>query len=282
MSDEPPAMQRFELRYPSVSLFEQPDTQSRELQQLHQGDPFEVLTEQPVSSPEGEFWQVRLADGVIGFIFAHNVVGPPRPPSPEERAAAYQPAPLRPGRSATLSFLFNPLVVEEWQLWTPLSLAQCQERLQACEPPRGVESVIDQYYPLREYPVRGQLTAQGFSLQKLHASGNWFLPTSAAGRFIPGPDGTHLIVRLSGKWLRAVSVGATVVAAGWAVARLLGVANSLTLDPAPPLALMALLVVGAVLLGRWLARDDGQFLLDFLVETLRVEERPLPTPPAPQ
>ena len=139
---------------------------------------------------------MRLADGTVGFVYAPNLTGPGRPLSGEERALAYQPAPLRTGRSATIPFLFNPLAVEEWQLWTPLTLAQCQERLQAELIAGGSGSWFGFDDTSGAYSVRGKVSAQGFSIQKPHASRSWYVPTRAAGRFLPGADGTHLTVRL--------------------------------------------------------------------------------------
>ena len=48
MSDEQPRLHGVELRYSSVSVFDQPNTQSRELRCLHQGEQFEVLSKEPV------------------------------------------------------------------------------------------------------------------------------------------------------------------------------------------------------------------------------------------
>jgi len=274
MSDERPAVDGIALRFPSVSVFDQPDTHSRELKLLHQGDPFEVLTDQPASGPDGEFCQVRLADGTVGFVYAPNLAGPVRPPSPEERALTYQPAPLRTGRSATLPFLLNPMAVEEWRLWTPLTVEQCQGVLAAALRPGGVGSGRELAESGWNPSVLGQVTDQGFTLWKRHVYRSWYIATQAYGRFQPAPDGTRVVLRLSMDRLSNVLTLATLaaVAIWWLYSQL----------PVSLLTLGGLVAVGVFLMGRLLARDEGQYLLTFVAENLRTEERPLPTECTPQ
>jgi hypothetical protein len=88
MTTDSPAPENVHLRYQVVSLFEHADTSSKEMAQLRSDDRFSVL------GTEGEYYRVRLVDGSVGFIFAHNLVGSHMPltateqHSADERAAA--------------------------------------------------------------------------------------------------------------------------------------------------------------------------------------------------
>ncbi len=97
----------------------------------------------------------------------------------------------------------------------------------------------------------------------------------ASGRFLPAADGTHVVVRLSIDRLQA-AIGLVVLLAGMAIWWSTRRSSELVLI------VIGLILVVGFFLGRWLARAEGQFLLNSLVETLRVEERPLPTQPTPQ
>src|SRR5918992_685548 len=67
------------LRYGSASVFNRADTRAPVIAQLNPGDPFAVL------GTEGEFYHVRLPDGPLGFIYAHNVVGTDMPLTDSEQ-----------------------------------------------------------------------------------------------------------------------------------------------------------------------------------------------------
>lgn len=70
------------LRYPSVSMFEQPDTHSKVVAQLGSETPFTVL------GTELEFYRVRLSDEICGFVYAHNIVGNNMPLTANEQQRA--------------------------------------------------------------------------------------------------------------------------------------------------------------------------------------------------
>jgi hypothetical protein len=79
MASPPPSPGNVRLRYGSADVFEQADTKAKIIAQLAPDDPFTVL------GTEGEFYQVRLPDGAVGFIYAHNVVGTDMPLTPSEQ-----------------------------------------------------------------------------------------------------------------------------------------------------------------------------------------------------
>ena len=64
-----PAGESPRLRYGSASVFARADTHTKQVAQLEPGQPFTVL------GTEGEFYQVQLPDGSVGFVYAHNVIG---------------------------------------------------------------------------------------------------------------------------------------------------------------------------------------------------------------
>lgn len=88
MTTSSPAAENVHLRYQVVSVFEQPDTSSRQTALLGSEDRFAVL------GTDGEFYRVQLVNGTVGFVFAHNLVGSHLPltaaeqHSADERAAA--------------------------------------------------------------------------------------------------------------------------------------------------------------------------------------------------
>jgi hypothetical protein len=70
------------LRYSSADMFERADTRAKVIARLAQHDPFTVL------GAEGEFYQVRLPDGPVGFVYAQNVVGTDMPLTVNEQRNA--------------------------------------------------------------------------------------------------------------------------------------------------------------------------------------------------
>jgi hypothetical protein len=72
MASTPPPS-NISLRYNTADVFERADTRAKVIAHLTQADPFTVL------GTESEFYQVRLPDGVVGFIYAHNVIGTDMP-----------------------------------------------------------------------------------------------------------------------------------------------------------------------------------------------------------
>ena len=82
MSSDQPAPENVKLRYQSATVFERADTRSPEVAQLGADDPFTVL------GTEGEYYQVRLADGRVGFVWAHNLAGSNMPLTANEQREA--------------------------------------------------------------------------------------------------------------------------------------------------------------------------------------------------
>ena len=82
MASDQPAPENVELRYKSAKVFERADTRSPEVAHLESGAAFTVL------GTEGEYYQVRLADGTIGFIWAHNLTGSNMPLTANEQKTA--------------------------------------------------------------------------------------------------------------------------------------------------------------------------------------------------
>jgi hypothetical protein len=82
MTPSQPPPENVGLRYQSAGVYERADTRSPEVAQLGPGDPFTVL------GTEGEYYQVRLANGTIGFVWAHNLTGSNMPLTPSEQTTA--------------------------------------------------------------------------------------------------------------------------------------------------------------------------------------------------
>ena len=82
MASPPPSPGNLRLRYGSADVFERADTRAQVIAQLASHDPFTVL------GTEGEYYQVRLPDGAVGFIYAHNVVGTDMPLTVNEQRSA--------------------------------------------------------------------------------------------------------------------------------------------------------------------------------------------------
>jgi hypothetical protein len=82
MASNQPTPTNLSLRYKTADVFDRADTRATVIAHLTQADPFTVL------GAEGEFYQVRLPDGVVGFIFAHNVRGTDMPLTDLEQGRA--------------------------------------------------------------------------------------------------------------------------------------------------------------------------------------------------
>jgi hypothetical protein len=82
MASNAPVPGNLRLRYGSADVFERADTRAKVIAQLAREDPFAVL------GTEGEYYQVRLPDGAMGFIYAHNVAGTDMPLTVNEQLNA--------------------------------------------------------------------------------------------------------------------------------------------------------------------------------------------------
>ena len=82
MASNQPAPANVRLRYGASPVFERANTASGQIGQLAPGDPI------PVLGAEGDFYQVRLPDGAVGFVYWHNLIGSNMPITASERAQA--------------------------------------------------------------------------------------------------------------------------------------------------------------------------------------------------
>lgn len=73
MASSQPVPENVQLRYGNAAVFDRADTRAKEIAHLMPGDPVTVL------AAEGEFYRVQLPDGVVGFVFAHNLTGTDMP-----------------------------------------------------------------------------------------------------------------------------------------------------------------------------------------------------------
>ena len=73
------------LRYGSANVFERADTRAKVIALLGPEDPFTVLGAETRTDTSDEFYQVRLADGTLGFVYAHNLVGSHMPLTDREQ-----------------------------------------------------------------------------------------------------------------------------------------------------------------------------------------------------
>jgi hypothetical protein len=64
------------LRYSAVAVFDGTDRRAKAITHLYRGDAFAVL------AAHGEFRQVRLPSGTIGFVYATNLIGSDVPATP--------------------------------------------------------------------------------------------------------------------------------------------------------------------------------------------------------
>lgn len=139
-------------------------------------------------------------------------------------------------------------------------------------------------------PVRGWAAPHGFSLTKAINYRNSF-QTQARGRFEAAGEGTriHVKLRLSplvigfmGIWcgglagvlLMFVAVGATMLAASGLQTPQTASDVIAVAMPVGILTVMLAFGVGLLAFGRWMARDEADFLLRFLGDTLEAHEPP--------
>jgi hypothetical protein len=162
----------------------------------------------------------------------------------------------------------NPFAVERRRLLTRLSPEECEQSLEAAVRTSWWNSPAE---------ISASATQEGFRMKIV--SGWPFFRTAASGTFSAVPDGTSIAVRLALD-PQSAARGLTLV-----VSLLLGVlACSLSVprddalrfwvseSPLTHLGLTALFVVGAYFISRWLTRNDGDVLIDFLREKLEAAE----------
>jgi hypothetical protein len=76
MASSAPLPPNGRLRYSAAPVFERADLAAGVITQLYRGDAFSVV------GSDGKFYQVRLANGAMGFVYGNNVSGTDLPPAP--------------------------------------------------------------------------------------------------------------------------------------------------------------------------------------------------------
>jgi hypothetical protein len=75
MASSAPLPSNGRLRYSAAQVFERADLAAGVITQLYRGDAFSVV------GSEGKFYQVRLTNGAIGFVYGNNLSGTDLPPA---------------------------------------------------------------------------------------------------------------------------------------------------------------------------------------------------------
>lgn len=175
-----------------------------------------------------------------------------------------------------MGFFDPPWRAEHRLLQTRLTPEECRDRL--------TPLVGSSWGGWSTCPLRGSVRADGFSVTKTINYRNSF-QTEASGRFEANADGTHIRVRLAMSpfvvaficlWigiLGAMCLTYLVTYGGLLttgpLAELLDLANGVG-----GLAGMMVLGFGAQAFGRWVARNEADFLMGFLADTLDAHEVP--------
>lgn len=168
----------------------------------------------------------------------------------------------------------NPFGIERHHLVTRLSPEECRDRLSALLATRKDEwRVLGGPPPGR--PLTGTVNEGGFSVLRF-SSGRQSFRTVASGHFVPTPHGTEVTIRLG---MHPIVLGfvamLTLLFLSLALIGLLGIAQGNANQPHESLPLPLLLMLGGlpamVVIGRFMARHDGAFLLGVLRDALEAE-----------
>ncbi len=92
MTSSPLPPENVGLRYGSANVFERVDTRAKVIALLGPEDPFTVLGSETRTGTSDEFYQVRLADGTVGFVYTHTLVGSHMPLTDREQHNADEAA----------------------------------------------------------------------------------------------------------------------------------------------------------------------------------------------
>jgi len=166
--------------------------------------------------------------------------------------------------------LFGP--TERRELHSPLSLEACRDKLRA--------EIGSAWNPFSgwSHAVRGSVSDKGFWIVKTKGYRNSF-ETEARGTWSAEGNGTRIELRLGvNRWARGIMIawfGFVLLLWIWLLVAARPMAGELRgwhLGPGVMLLLGAL----AVPFGRWLARNEGRFLLGFLRRTLECPPDPEP------
>jgi hypothetical protein len=87
MASSAPLPPNGQLRYSAAPVFERADLGAGVITQLYRGDPFSVV------GREGKFYEVRLPNGALGFVYGNNLSGTDLAPAaaPPKRHAVARP-----------------------------------------------------------------------------------------------------------------------------------------------------------------------------------------------
>lgn len=166
--------------------------------------------------------------------------------------------------------MWNPFAIERRVVMrSALSPESCVQRLKA------ETGSIWNPFPAWSHEVRGRVTGKGFRIIRVNRWGRNSMATEAMGVWAPDGNGTRIEVSFAvgQRWALGVwFAGMALFCAAW------------LLDPPEPgagdppagvLRLLPLIIIavglGGVAFGRWLARGDTPWLIDFLRRTLECE-----------
>jgi hypothetical protein len=178
-----------------------------------------------------------------------------------------------------LSWFVNPFAVEQRVLHTTVTAEECGRQLAA-----RLNAWRSGMVPIgQERWVSGTVSAQDFVLKKVITYRNSW-QTEARGRFAPMLSGTRIVVHLGiSRWVAVFDLVALVFAClcflsvGSALVYAWHVPEPTSHSDSPWVGLLLLLSFGAFIvgmrhLGRWLARSEADFLVQFLREVLVAED----------
>lgn len=168
----------------------------------------------------------------------------------------------------------NPFGIERHRLVTRLSPEECRDRLSALLATQKDEwRILGGPPPGR--PLTGAVNEDGFSVLRF-SSGRQSFRTVASGQFVPTPHGTEVTIRMG---MHPVVLGfvavLTLLFLAVALFGLVGIAQgNPNQHPERFLPVFLLMLVGPpamVVIGRYMARHDGAFLLGVLRDALEAE-----------
>ena len=166
--------------------------------------------------------------------------------------------------------MWNPFAVEHRAvLRSPLSPEACVQHLQA------ETGSMWNPFSIWTHPVRGRVSEQGFRIVRTRRWGRNSMQPEARGEWTSDGSGTRIEVSFAVQQRWALAI--------WLVVMVLYCAAWMVYPPVPraggmapafvrlmPLMVIALGLAG-IAFGRWLARGDTPWLLDFLRRTLECE-----------
>ena len=160
-------------------------------------------------------------------------------------------------------------------LYTKLRPEECRLRLERLLAPAFALS------PRRERPITGRVSNEGFSIKRFISYRNGF-QTAAVGRFKQNDQGTVVSLCLGvTREARTFAFAWLMIAVLLIIVPLVLISINMYLTSTAHLdSLTAVILVGSVFVviwcvvvgfGRWLARGEASYLLDFLKSTLDAE-----------